>query len=84
MTRDAFHFTAKSQKTEIATTDDNFDFTVMPASTANAIPVDLELVLLNDVSGNVSNSKYDLTAVQDGDRTDFAEATTELTSDYIL
>jgi hypothetical protein len=56
----------------------------MPASTANDVPVDRELVLLNDVSGNVVNTKYDLTAVRDGDRVEFAEATTEFTGDYIL
>lgn len=92
MTRDAFHFTVKSKKTEIAgaeraassSDEDSFDFAVMPASTANDVPVDLELVLLNDVSGNVVNTKYDLTAVRDGDRAEFAEATTEFTGDYIL
>ncbi len=35
---------------------DSFDFTVAPADNANAIPVDLELVLLNDVSGSVADT----------------------------
>ncbi len=92
MTLDAFHLVAKSQKIEIAeperatssSDEDSFDIAVAPASTANAIPVDLELVLLNDVSGNVAINKYDLTAVRDGDRADFTETNAGFTGDYIL
>ncbi len=40
--------------------DDSFDFTAQPAKDESAIPVDLELVLLNDVSGSVADTKnYD-------------------------
>ena len=40
---------------------DSFDFTAKPPGGAN-VPVDLELVLLNDVSGNVAETKHDLNA----------------------
>ncbi len=42
--------------------EDSFDFAVAPVDNANDVPVDLELVLLNDVSGNVADTKYGLGA----------------------
>lgn len=50
--------------------DDSFDFTIKPASNHNAIPVDLELVLLNDVSGSVADTKYYDQLVEDQEAED--------------